>query len=129
MTVKLRLIAIGIAIAGSAAGLGALAAAHSLHHYPPAFPRQGAVEVLENARVVVWDVTWPKGYRAPMHEHYRDSVIVTLAGGTIRTFPLHGASSTGSYQAGSVTFARKGTIHGEEGLSDRSRRAIVIELK
>ena len=64
-----------------------------------------------------------------MHEHYRDSVIVTLAGGTIRTFPLHGASSTGSYQAGSVTFAAKGTIHSEEGLSDRPRHAIVVQLK
>ncbi|MGH8180743.1 MAG: hypothetical protein ACRETR_07170 [Steroidobacteraceae bacterium] len=129
MTFKLRLIAIGVAIAGSAAGMGALAAAHSLHHYPPAFPRQGAVKVLENDRVVVWDVTWPKGYRAPMHEHYRDSVIVTLAGGTIRTVPLHGAGSTGTYQAGSVTFAAKGTIHSEQGLSDRPRHAIVIQLQ
>lgn len=129
MIFKLRLIAIGIAIAVTAAGMGALAAAHSLHHYPPAFPRQGAVEVLENDRVVVWDVTWPKGYRVPMHEHYRDSVVVTLAGGTIRTFPLHGAGSTGSYAPGAVTFAPRGTIHSEEGLSERPRHAIVIQLK
>jgi quercetin dioxygenase-like cupin family protein len=129
MTLKLRLTAIGITVAGLAAGVGALAAEHSLHQYPPPFPRPGAVKVLENNRVVVWDVTWPKGARGPIHEHYRDAVIVTLAGGTIRKFPLHGASTVVSYKPGSVIFAPKGTIHSEEGISDVPRHAIVIQLK
>ena len=129
MTFKLRLAAIGIAIAGFAAGIGVFAAEHSLHQYPPPFPRLGAVKILENERIVAWDVTWPKGYRAPMHEHYRDSVIVTLTGGTVRTFPLSGESSTTRFAAGSVSFAPKGTIHSEEGISDVPRHAIVIQLK
>lgn len=129
MTLKIRLAAIGIASVGLAAGLGAFAAGHSLHHYPPAFPRQGAVKVLENDRVVVWDVTWPKGVRGPVHEHYRDSVIVTLAGGVVRKFPFHGESTVVTYKPGSVIFAPKGTIHSEEGISDSPRHAIVIQLK
>jgi quercetin dioxygenase-like cupin family protein len=129
MTFKLRLTAIGISVAGLVAGIGAYAAEHSLHQYPSPFPRQGAVKVLENDRVVVWDVTWPKGYRAPLHEHYRDSVIVTLTGGTIRKFPLHGGSSVVAYKDGSVVFAPRGTIHSEEGISDVPRHAIVIQLK
>lgn len=129
MTLKLRLTAIGIAAAGLAAGLGAVAAEHSLHQYPPPFPRPGAVKILENDRVVVWDVTWPKGIRGPVHEHYRDSVLVTLTGGTVEKFPLHGKSSTVSYKSGSVIFSPKGTIHSEEGISDVPRHAIVIQLK
>lgn len=129
MTLKLRLAAIGITIAGLAVGIGAFAAEHSLHQYPPPFPRQGAVKVLENNRVVVWDVTWPKGVRGPVHEHYRDAVIVTLRGGSIEKFPLHGKISIVRYKSGSVIFAPKGVIHSEEGISDVSRHAIVIELK
>jgi quercetin dioxygenase-like cupin family protein len=107
----------------------AFAAEHSSHHYPPPFPRQGAVKVLENERVVVWDVTWPKGVRGPLHEHYRDAVLVTLTGGTIRKFPLHDKSSVVTYKPGTVIFAPKGTIHSEEGISDVPRHAIVIQLK
>jgi quercetin dioxygenase-like cupin family protein len=129
MTLKLRLTAIGLAAAGLAAGIGAFAAEHSLHQYPPPFPRPGAVKVLENDRVVVWDVTWPKGVRGPVHEHYRDAVIVTLTGGTIEKFPLHGKRSTVTYKSGSVIFAPKGVIHSEEGISDAPRHAFVIELK
>ena len=129
MTLKLRLAAIGITVAGLAAGIGAFAAGHNPHQYPPPFPRQGAVKVLENSRVVVWDVTWPKGVRGPVHEHYRDAVIVTLTGGTIEKFPLDGKSTTAIYKSDSVIFAPKGVIHSEEGISDVPRHAFVIELK
>lgn len=129
MTLNLRLTVIGMTVAALAAGIGAFAAEHSLHQYPPPFPRSGAVKVLENNRVVVWDVTWPKGVRGPVHRHYRDSVIVTLTGGTIEKFPLAGASSTVTYKSGSVVFAPKGVIHSEESISARPRHAFVIELK
>lgn len=128
MTLKLRFAVIGILMAVVAASIGAFAA-ESGRPYPPPFPRQGSVKLLENNRIVVWDVTWPKGYQSPLHEHYSDAVIVTLTGGVVKVTPLHGASSTVSYKAGSVIFAPKGAIHREEGLSATPRRAIVIQLK
>ena len=128
MTLKLRIAAIGIVMASLAAGIGAFAAGGGTR-YPPPFPRRGAVKILENSRVTVWDVTWPKGYQGPMHEHYLDAVIVTLRGGVVKKTPLHGASSILTYKSGSVIFAPKGVIHREEGLSAVPRHAIVIELK
>lgn len=44
-TRKRRLAAVGITVAGLAAWIGAYAAEHSLHHFPPPFPRQGVVNV------------------------------------------------------------------------------------
>ena len=39
--------------------------------YPPPYPRPGTVKLLENDRVVVWDVTWLK-QAYPMHRHVYD---------------------------------------------------------
>jgi quercetin dioxygenase-like cupin family protein len=98
-------------------------------HYPPPFPRKGAVKVLENCRVIVWNVTWPKGHWSAVHRHDRDAVIVTLAGGTVETMTPDGKTKLLSDQAGHVTFFPKGVIHKEMGLSNPPRHAIVIELK
>ena len=36
-------------------------AARSAANLPPPFPRAGAKQLLDNERVTVWDVVWPKG--------------------------------------------------------------------
>ena len=47
----------------------------------PAFPRDGARNVLDNATVAIWDVTWPKGKSTGLLERRYDQVTVTLADG------------------------------------------------
>jgi hypothetical protein len=98
-------------------------------HYPPPFPRKGAVKVLENCRVIVWNVTWLKGQWSAMHRHYRDAIIVTLRGGRVEARALDGKAKIFSDVAGHVTWSSKGVIHEEVGLTDPPRQAIVIELK
>ena len=98
--------------------------------YPPAFPRKNAKEILQNNRVNVWDVLWPKNQPTAVHEHPFDLFSVTLRGGTVRATrpgrpPEKGEAST----FGSVELTPKGTLHWEEGLSDIAQHKIMIELK
>ena len=38
---------------------------------PPAYPRPGTAKLLENDRVVVWDISWLK-QQYPLHRHIYD---------------------------------------------------------
>jgi hypothetical protein len=93
-------------------------------------PRKNAKEILQNDRVNVWDVLWPKNQPTPVHEHPFDLFSITLRGGTVRATrpgrpPGKGETST----FGSVELTPKGTIHWEEGLSDIAQHKIMIEVK
>lgn len=108
----------------------ALALLLAAQAYPPPFPREGATKILENERVVVWDVTWEKGKPTPMHRHLVDLVGVTLVPGTVRVTLEDGSSREGQPDAvGAVSAGGKGLTHREEGTSDVPRRAILIEIK
>jgi quercetin dioxygenase-like cupin family protein len=85
--------------------------------------------VLENDRVQVWDVTWPKGQATPMHEHPYDQISITLVAGSIKVTRPGGSATMGKSQFGSVTFVRQGTIHAEEGMSDVPQHKIMVQLK
>src|SRR5687768_1759078 len=50
----------------------------------PAFPRDGARNVLDNDTVAIWDVTWPKGKSIGPLERRYDQVTVTLAEGAVK---------------------------------------------
>ena len=39
---------------------------------PPAYPRPGASTLIENQRVVVWNIAWLKGEPSPLHRHLYD---------------------------------------------------------
>jgi quercetin dioxygenase-like cupin family protein len=97
--------------------------------YPPPFPREGARKVLENDRVVLWDVVWPKGQPSPVHQHPFDQISVTLVGGAVRVTRLDGTSTVNHSEIGSVVLTAKGTVHTEEGLSDIPQHKIMVELK
>ena len=98
--------------------------------YPPPFPRDGAMKVLENESVVIWDVTWVKGKPTPMHRHVLGVVSVTLVPGTVRvTLPDKSTRESEKDTVGAVSAGGKGMIHMEEGTSDAPRRAILIEIK
>ena len=98
-------------------------------NYPPQFPREGATKVLENDRVVVWDVTYTKGQVLPIHEHLNDFVAVTLQSGTRKITSLEGKETLSQDKFGVATFTKKGAIHKEEGASDVPTRKIFIWLK
>jgi quercetin dioxygenase-like cupin family protein len=97
--------------------------------YPPPYPRENANKVLANDRVIVWDVTWPKGQPTAMHEHGLDQLSVTLRGGTVRVSKLGGPVTVNESTVGSVAFTPHGTSHMEEGLSDVPQHKIMLELK
>ncbi len=97
--------------------------------YEPQFPREGATKVLENERVVIWDVTYTKGQVLPIHEHLNDFVAVTLQSGTRKITQLDGRETLSQDKFGAATFTKKGAIHKEEGASDVPSRKIFIWLK
>jgi hypothetical protein len=99
------------AVLGGLALLVCAGAALQAQSVPPAFPREGAVKLIENDRVVVWDVTATEGDPAATHEHPLDTVVVALSDG-------------------SVTFERRGTVHPEDAPGGRGHpRIVAVELK
>ena len=114
-----RVLVLVTALAGSTAG----------QQLPPAFPRDGAKKILENDRVIVWDVQLRKGQRAAMHTHPYDIVSVTLTPGGHQDNGADGVTEDRMFRMGDVRFTPKGRTHFEVGLTDPPRRAIVTELK
>jgi hypothetical protein len=51
--------------------------------YPHAFPRKGVTQILDNARVTVWEVNWRHGDKQPVHRHLYDMAGVYLRWGPI----------------------------------------------
>lgn len=93
-----------------------------------AFPREGAMRVFENERVVVWDVTWTPGMRTPVHFHDKDVVAVYLGAGTVRSIPLDGEPTATPRSFGEAVFLPRGRTHVEECV-EGPRRDVIIELK
>jgi len=97
--------------------------------YPPPYPRPNTTKRLENERVIVWEVTWPKNQPTPLHEHPYDQFSVTLVGGTVKVTRLGADPTVNHSTLGSVAFTPKGTIHVEEGMSDVPQQKIMLEIK
>jgi quercetin dioxygenase-like cupin family protein len=92
-------------------------------------PLEGAVKLLENARLVAWDYTWNLGQETPRHTDYHDSVIVFLDGGTIRSIAGAGGAKDTTRSAGEVAYLpHTSDPHTEEAVQG-SQRAVIIELK
>jgi hypothetical protein len=96
--------------------------------YPQPFEREGSTKVLENDRVIVWDVSWLK--RAyPTHRHLYDYAGVYYASGDRVIVNLDGSRRPTHTKAWDTFFLRKGITHSEEGASDEPLRAVMLELK
>jgi hypothetical protein len=93
-----------------------------------AYPREGAKDVLDNARVIEWDYTWKPGVVVPMHVHDKDSIEVFFTGGTIRTHFADGRQETKTVDFKTARFIPRGQTDSEEAISG-SPRAIIIELR
>jgi hypothetical protein len=96
---------------------------------PPPFPRPNATKLLENDRIVVWNIVWPKGQPTALHRHVYDQVGTYYArGGRVITTP-DGNARQAMTEVGSLSTTRKGTTHVEEGTTDPPLRSVFIELK
>lgn len=96
--------------------------------YPPAYPRPGATKLLENDRVVVWDIAWLK-QQYPVHRHRYALAGVYYAPGDRMIISLDGNRRPVSTKAGDTAFQAAGVTHIEEGTSDSPLRAVFFEMK
>jgi len=96
---------------------------------PPPFPRPGVVKLFENARVVVWNIAWPKGQPTALHRHVYDLVGSYYTSGERVITEVDGTRRNVTNKAGEITFRQKGLTHIEEGISEEPLRAVFIELK
>jgi hypothetical protein len=95
---------------------------------PPAFPRDGAQQVLDTERVSAWDYTWAAGgqalrYRAPL-----DTVIVWLDQGTLRLTGASGSASSVEVKPGTMRYLARGTDETLE-MVGGSPRTLFFQLK
>jgi len=97
--------------------------------YPPPFPRPGATKMLDNERVQVWNVAWPKGQPTPLHRHPYAMTGQYYAPGDRMITAVDGSRRPVSTKAGGIVWQLKGVTHIEEGTSDEPLRAVMIELK
>ena len=99
--------------------------------YPHAFPRPGAVKILENERVFIWEVVWPDGAPQEYHRHRYDMTGVFLRWGPLRVTRLDGTftESLEPFEVPWVFFQGKGVTHKEEGIGQPERHSIMIDLK
>ena len=96
--------------------------------FPQPFDRDGANKVLENDRVIVWDVAWlPRAY--PTHRHVYDYAGVYYTSGDRVVVSLEGARRPTHTNAWDTFFYRRGVTHSEEGVGTEPLRAIFLELK
>ena len=94
----------------------------------PAFPREGAKDVLDNARVRMWDYTWQPKKPVALHVHDRDSIEVFFEGGTLLTKSADGHEEKRTVAFKDARFVPQNRADSEEAISG-SPRAIIIELK
>ena len=95
---------------------------------PAAFPRDGARQAIDNARVIEWDYTWTSGRPVAQHIHDKDAVEVFFDPGTIRYRTADGKEETRTFKRKDARFVARGTVDREEAASG-SPRAVIVELK
>ncbi|HJN42987.1 MAG: hypothetical protein QGI10_13045 [Vicinamibacterales bacterium] len=103
----------------------------SAQDYPHAFPREGAEQIFENERVIVWDATWPDGVAQPYHRHRYDMTGVFFRWGPLRVTRLDGTFTVSEvpFEIPWVFFQAKGVTHKEEGIGTPERHSIMIDMK
>ena len=95
---------------------------------PPPYPRDGTTKLLENDRVIVWDVSWlQQAY--PVHRHVYDYTGVYYTNGDRIIVSDRGARSRTTSVAWDTFFYRRGVTHSEEGASDDPLRGVFLEFK
>ena len=96
--------------------------------YPPPYPRAGTTKLLENARVVVWDVSWLK-QAYPTHRHVDDYAGTYYTNGDRIIVSEQGVRSPTSSVAWDTFVLPRGITHSEEGASEQPLRGVFLEFK
>jgi len=96
---------------------------------PPPYPRPGVVRILDNDRVQVWNIAWPKGEPTALHRHIYDLVGPYYEPGDRVITSPEGEKRSVSTKAFDIAFQRTGLTHIEEGVSDAPLRAVFVEMK
>lgn len=95
---------------------------------PPAYPRDGAIKMLENEHVIVWNISWlQRDY--PIHRHRYDHTGVYYAPGDRIITSLEGEAREIHTPAWNISFQLAGVTHTESGISDEPLRAVFIQIK
>jgi hypothetical protein len=95
---------------------------------PPPYPRPGTTKLFENARVVVWNISWLQ-QQYPLHRHLHDLVGVYYTPGDRMIVSTDGNRRPVSTKAWDTAFQLRGVTHVEEGTSDVPLQAVFIEMK
>ena len=94
----------------------------------PAFPREGAKQLLDDDRVASWDYTWASGPQSLRYRPAQETVIVWLGDGTVRVTPATGAASTMVVKPGTMRHLDRGAAETLE-MVGGSPRALFFQLK
>jgi redox-sensitive bicupin YhaK (pirin superfamily) len=92
-------------------------------------PAMAQTPIIDNERVTVWEVTLNRAQSTPPTLKDRDTVIMYLEGGRIRTASPGAKPVTTTRQFGDAVFVAKGVGAIDTLLSDGPAREIVIALK
>lgn len=95
---------------------------------PPAYPRDGAKNVLENPRIRMWDYTFPPNGPAVARAYRSDVVEVVVSEGTVRVTGPGAKSDTRTLAPKQARYITRGSVLTEQAVSG-SPRIIAIELK
>jgi len=95
---------------------------------PPAYPRPGTVNLIDNERVLVWDISWLK-QTYPLHRHPYDLVGVYYTDGDRAIVNTQGNRRPVSTKAWETAFQARGVTHIEEGASEAPLKAVFVEIK
>ena len=95
---------------------------------PPAYPRDGAIKMLENEHVIVWDIRWLK-QNYPIHRHRYDHTGVYYSPGDRIITSTEGEAREVHTDAWNISFQLAGVTHTESGISDEPLRAVFIQIK
>jgi hypothetical protein len=95
----------------------------------PPYPRPGTKALIDNARALVWDVSWPNGQPSGMHRHLYDMAGVYYWPGDRIITAVDGSTRRISTKVGQIQWQLKGITHIEEGVSEDPLRAVMLELK
>lgn len=95
---------------------------------PPAYPRDGARNVLENQRIRMWDYAFTPNGPAVARAYRSDVVEVVVTGGDMRVSMPGGKTETRTLAPKQARYITRGTVQTEQGVSG-TPRVIAIELK
>ncbi len=96
--------------------------------YRSVFPANDAKKVVDNPRVVIWDITWTAGQPAQIYFYTHNTFVIYIDPGELRSSEAGGVEALRPIAAGQVTFIPAGRSRSDQATA-APVHAIVVELK